>query len=88
MTLRLAGSLRERTPCVVPALLMVSRECMVEWAKNRISLPYAKSGRQKRPPWSRMAEAKVREDDHHDPTASVISAARFGTVRALRAYFL
>ena len=46
---------------------------MVRWAKKRISLPHAKSGRQKRPPWSRMGEANVGEDDHHDPTVGVLS---------------
>ena len=41
------------------------------WAKHRISLPYAKSDRQKRSSWSRMAEAKVREDSQHNPTVGV-----------------
>ena len=41
------------------------------WAGHRKILPYAKSDRQKRSPWSRLAADEVREDSQHDPTVGV-----------------
>ena len=51
------------------------------WAEHRKILPYAKSDRHQRSLWSRLAEAKVREDS---PSMIELSAC---TVRAVRAYF-
>ena len=41
------------------------------WAEHRKILPYAKSDRQKRSPWSRLAADEVREDSQHDQPVSV-----------------
>ena len=41
------------------------------WAEHRKILPYAKSDRQKRSPWSRLAADEVREDSQHDQTVGV-----------------